>query len=277
MTALRSLAPADLAPLFGIPMFFIVGFLFFAARCALRGMPRTERMEKLARTRILPRLILEYGYWLLHLPVRGLVALGVSANQVTLLSLVFAGAGAVAVAQGRFLLGGWLVYISFIADALDGMVARATGTSSDRGEYFDAFVDRYADFVLFFGFMWYYRAEPLPLALAALGLVGSSVMGYARAKGEAVGIDPNVGWMQRHERAVIMGSFAVLSPVVALFVEPGAAHPRYHLMVLGLGLVALFTNLTAVWRARYVMVRMAAPPAPVEEAPPAIAPREEVA
>src|SRR5207248_251105 len=114
-------------------------------------------------------------------------------------------------ARGSFTLGGWLLFASHTADALDGMVARATGVSSNSGEFLDALVDRYSDFAIYLGTMWYFRDSPIPAALATAALVGSSVMGYARAKGEAVGIDPNVGWMARHERGVILGSLTVLS------------------------------------------------------------------
>jgi CDP-diacylglycerol--glycerol-3-phosphate 3-phosphatidyltransferase len=266
--ALYALPPSVVWPMVGIPAGFLLAFGIFCLQCLVRGMPRTPRMEKLARSKLVPRLVLEYGYWLLYLPVRLLLALGLSADQVTLISLGFACASAWYVAHGHFAIGGWLVYLSFIFDALDGMVARARGTSSDRGEYFDAFIDRYADFALFAGYAWYYRDEPLALGLTVAALVGSSVMGYARAKGEAVGIDPNVGWAARHERAAFLGTLTVFAPVAALWLEPGAAHPLYHLVVFALGVVALFSNLAAIQRAHYVMSRMRKPPPPKPEPEP---------
>ena len=102
--------------------------------------------------------------------------------------------------------------------------------------------------------MWYFRDQPVPLALAVSALIGSSVMGYARAKGEAVGIDPNVGWMARHERGVVLGCATVLAPIVSPY-----------LVWVGLGSIGLFTNITAIWRAVYVMNRMK-PAVPVVDA-----------
>ena len=81
-------------------------------------------------------------------------------------------------------------------------------------------------------------------------------MGYARAKGKAVGIDPNVGWMARHERGVVLGTLTVLTPIATPFFEPGVAHPRHYLVWLAAALIALFTNMTAIWRAQFVMSRM---------------------
>lgn len=254
--AFTSLPPSVLVQVLGPPAFFVAVFIAFGIRCALYGMPRSPRMEKLAASKLVPRYILEYGYWMLQLPVRSLVALHISPNAITFASLGLAGWSGVMFAEGRFGPGGWLLFASHTADALDGMVARATGVSSDRGEFLDALIDRYADFALYLGAMWYFRDQPIPLAFATLALVGSSVMGYAKAKGEAVGIDPNVGWMARHERGTIFGTFAVLSPIVSPFLEPGVAPPHHYLVWAALGMIALFTNITAIWRAQFVMSRM---------------------
>lgn len=258
MAAIGSLPPVVLVPLLGLPALFVGGLLVFLARCRLHGMPRSPRVDELAATRVVPRFILEYGYWFLQLPVRALVTLSVTPNEISMASLPLAAAAGLMFAEGRFGLGGWLLFASHTADALDGMVARATGASSDRGEFLDAVIDRYADFAIYLGAMWYYRDAPIPLTLATAALVGSSVMGYARAKGEAVGIDPNVGWMARHERGFVLGCSTVLSPIVAPFFEAGAARSRHYLVWGALGLIALFTNVTSLWRAHFVLTRMKA-------------------
>ncbi len=281
--AIRALPAAEIAGWVIVPILFIAGFLSFLVYCAVRGMPRSPRLDKISKNRLIPRIVLEYGYvCLLGLPVRGLVALGITADMVSYASLVLAVVGAAYFARGWFALGGWLFYLSFILDAMDGMVARARGTSSDRGEFLDALLDRYVDFAVSLGMMWYYRDEPLPLALAVAGMVGTSVMGYARAKGEACGIDPNVGFMQRHERAVFLGTCSCCSPFVAAITEPGAAHPHHWLVIFAMGVVALFSNVTAIWRSHYVMARMKRPaarrpdPSVVAAAPAALS-REEPA
>src|SRR5205823_1177320 len=114
----------------------------------------------------------------------------------------------------------------------------------------------YNDLITYAGFFYYYRNQPLPLALVALVIVGSTLTSYTRAKGEAVGIDPNVGYMQRHERAVWLGGCTVLAPITGAFIEPGAARPIYHLAVAGLLILAVLTNITAVWRALFVTRRL---------------------
>src|SRR5439155_12575424 len=135
----------------------------------------------------------------------------------------------------------------------DGIIARETNVSSISGEFLDATVDRYNDIIGFLGIMFYYRNDPIPLALATASLIGSTLVSYTRAKGEAVGVDPNVGWMQRHERAVYLGVSAVFAPIFAAFIEGNVAHPRFHLVWLAMAIMAFTTNVTAVWRARFVL------------------------
>jgi len=235
---------------------WVLSFIYFALRALVLGAPQTERIGRLSISPYLPRLVMEFGYWMFTLPILALVRLGVSANMVTAASALFTLLAAGFFAAGQFALGGWTLILAFSCDAWDGIIARKTGTSSPAGEFLDSSVDRYNDLIAFFGFMYYYRNDPLPLALAALAAVGSTVTSYARAKGESVGIDFNVGYMQRHERGAYLGASAVFAPLVTMWIEPGATPPRYHLVIFALGLLAVLTNLTAYMRIRYVFVRL---------------------
>jgi CDP-diacylglycerol--glycerol-3-phosphate 3-phosphatidyltransferase len=229
---------------------------FFLIRVALFGRPSTARIDKVSKSPYLPRIIMEYGYWCSSLPVDFCVAVGITPNMITLLSLVATIAAAVLFGRGHFLAGGWTLVFAFICDAWDGIVARRMGISSIAGEFFDATMDRYCDMIGFLGFMYYYRQDPIPLAIASLAMIGSTVTSYARAKGESVGVDPNVGYMQRHERAAYLTTSAILAPLVAAYTERGAAHPKYYLFLITLGIVALLTNITAIWRILFVMKRL---------------------
>lgn len=233
--------------------FWVVMFFVFLGITAVRGVPRTARIDRIARSPYLPRIVMEFGYWMIDAPARGLVRLGVTPNTITTLSLLFTAAAAVLYAGGRFAEGGWALITGFLCDAWDGIVARKTNRSSMAGEFYDATVDRYNDLFAFLGLMYYYRNDPLPLALASAAMIGSTLTSYTRAKGEAVGVDPNVGWMQRHERGVYLGLASALAPVVAWFTERDAAHPHFFSVVAVLALMAVTANVTAVWRARFVL------------------------
>lgn len=243
----------DLLPMLGLPLFWLGCFAIYCVRSLIFGTERSARIDKLAQSPWLPRFLMEFGYWMFRIPVRICIALGISANMITLGSLLATGVAAVAVGLGHFALGGWTLIFAFICDSWDGIVARATGTSSATGEFFDATIDRYSDLITFFGFMHYYRNDQGPLFLVLAALVGSTLVSYTRAKGEACGVDPNVGYMQRHERAVWLGVGTALAPILAAYVEPDAAHPLYYLPVGVMALLAVLTNITAIWRIRFVM------------------------
>jgi CDP-diacylglycerol--glycerol-3-phosphate 3-phosphatidyltransferase len=252
-TPLARMSWIDLVPLLGLPAFWITSFLIYLLRCALFGMERTPRIDQVTRTPWLPRIIMEFGYWMFRIPVRMCIALGITANMITVGSLVLTVIAAAAISQGHFAFGGWTLLFAFTCDSWDGIVARATGTVSVTGEFFDSTIDRYNDLITFFGFMYYYRNDRWPLLVVLTAMVGSTLVSYTRAKGVAVGVDPNVGYMQRHERAVWIGVATALAPILSAFIEGDTPHPVYHLVVVVLVLVAIMTNITAIWRIRYVM------------------------
>jgi phosphatidylinositol phosphate synthase len=248
----------DLVPLIGLPLFWVVCCVYFCVRSAMVGMPRTARIDKIAKSPYMPRIIMEFGYWMFTLPIKVLLWLRVTPNMLTIGSLIVTIAAAIGIGLGHFSVGGWTLFLAFTMDAWDGIIARETKMSSIGGEFLDATIDRYNDVIAYLGFMFYYRNDPIPLSLVTLTLIGSTLVSYTRAKGEAVGVDPNVGWMQRHERAVYIGISACIGPIVGAFIEGEVAHPRVHLVWLAMAIMAFTTNVTAVWRARYVLAGLRA-------------------
>ena len=142
---------------------------------------------------------------------------------------------------------------SFTCDALDGIVARATNQTTASGEFFDSTIDRYNDQIAFLGYLYYYRDNLLAFALCATALVGSTVVSYSRAKGDAVGINANVGYMQRHERGTYLGIATILAPILSAYLEPANRQPSYPLVILILGVLAVMTHVTALMRISVVM------------------------
>ncbi len=80
---LWSLPWAVKIPLFGLPAFWVVSFLVYLVRCALFGMERTPRIDKLFESPWLPRIVMEFGYWMFRIPVRLCIALGITPNMIT--------------------------------------------------------------------------------------------------------------------------------------------------------------------------------------------------
>ena len=219
---------------------------------AVVGRFEHERARKEPGSFFLGRFLIEFGYWCFSPLERAALALGVTPNQLTAASLACSVGGAAAFAVGRPAVGGGLVILCAILDALDGMVARTRGTASDAGELIDAAVDRYAEIATFAGIAAYYRNYPLGFWLAIASMGGALLVSYARAKGEISGIDARMGAMNRGERAMYVGIAGMLAPVLARVLERGAVHPVYHLLLATLLLVAVIANVTALRRFAYV-------------------------
>lgn len=132
---------------------------------------------------------------------------GLTADGLTGLGLVMAGACAVAIGNGALRAGVLLLLFTALPDALDGAVAKASGTASPRGAFFDSVADRVSDALLLGGVSWYLTAEHggqmgmLPLAV----LAASMLISYERAKAEALGYNARGGLMERAERTVALG------------------------------------------------------------------------
>jgi CDP-diacylglycerol--glycerol-3-phosphate 3-phosphatidyltransferase len=132
---------------------------------------------------------------------------GVTADAITVAGIVMAGAAAFAIGAGHLHLGLLLLILTGVPDALDGAVAKASGTSSTRGAFFDSVSDRFTDALLFGGVAWYLASnEPgrimmLPVALMAAAMLIS----YQRAKAESLGFSAKGGLMERAERFIALG------------------------------------------------------------------------
>jgi len=139
---------------------------------------------------------------------RLLVKLGVSPDIVTVIGTIGVCTGALAFyPRGEFLVG-TLVIVAFVfSDTLDGIMARLSGRSSMWGAYLDSTLDRVADAAIFGGLVLCYAGDgrtPYMAALALACLILGSVVSYARARAEGLGMTANVGIAERAERLVLV-------------------------------------------------------------------------
>ena len=137
---------------------------------------------------------------------------GVSADAVTITGIVMATIASVTIAVGYLQIGFLFLVLTGIPDALDGAVAKAAGTVSQRGAFFDSVSDRLTDALLFSGVAWYLAInEPdsriimLPVTVMCLAMMVS----YQRAKAESLGYEAKGGIMERAERFIVL-SFGLL-------------------------------------------------------------------
>jgi CDP-diacylglycerol---glycerol-3-phosphate 3-phosphatidyltransferase len=165
-----------------------------------------------------------------------LLARGVTPDAVTI-----AGTVAVVLAAlilyptGHLLAGSLVIGLLVLTDSLDGVMARRSGRSSAWGAFLDSTLDRFGDAAIFAGLvMWFTGAgDDRTTALLALAcLVLGSVVPYARARAEGLGMTAAVGIAERADRllAVLTATalvglglpLAVLTVVLALLAVASA-------------------------------------------------------
>ena len=91
-------------------------------------------------------------------------------DHLTLVGLVLAVVAAVTIGLGYLRLGLLFVVLAALPDLLDGALAKASDSASQRGAFFDSVADRVTDMLLFGGVAWYFIARrPRPASHAAGG------------------------------------------------------------------------------------------------------------
>lgn len=148
---------------------------------------------------------------------RACVKIGISADAITIigtcatviLSLTL-------LPTNHLVIGAILIAVVVIFDNLDGQIARLTGTACPWGAFLDSTLDRIADGAIFAGLLaWAYlhageATKPWLLVSLLAALVLGSVVPYARARAESIGVDAAVGIAERADRIVIIGLSTIL-------------------------------------------------------------------
>jgi CDP-diacylglycerol--glycerol-3-phosphate 3-phosphatidyltransferase len=114
-------------------------------------------------------------------------------------------------ASGHIRTAGWFLGLTALFDVLDGTVARRTGTSSTFGAFYDSTLDRVADGALLGGLVVFYAINErygnnYMLVITLLGLIGTFLTSYTRARAEGLGVDAKVGMLQRPERITLLSA-----------------------------------------------------------------------
>lgn len=184
---------------------------------------------------------------------RLLLRLGISPDVVTLVGTLGVSAGAlVFFPRGQLLIGVLVITVFVFSDTVDGIMARLSGRSSSWGAYLDSTLDRVGDAAVFGGLVLYYTNQEAEIGartaqvgeiLALTCLVLGSIVSYARARAEGLGMQANVGIAERADRLV---ATLVTAGFVGWFV------PEVVLLVV-LGLLAVASLVTVIQR--ILMVR----------------------
>jgi CDP-diacylglycerol--glycerol-3-phosphate 3-phosphatidyltransferase len=155
---------------------------------------------------------LKRGYVRIIDPVADwLVRRRVQPNTITTIGTVCSVLGGVIYGTGHIMTGGWFLGVTALFDVLDGTVARRTNRSSTFGAFYDSTLDRIADGVVLGGLAVFFAtrggtANVVMVVISILGIIGSFVTSYTRARAEALGFDAKVGVLQRPERVVLLSA-----------------------------------------------------------------------
>lgn len=151
---------------------------------------------------------------------------GIRPDTLTWGSLGLAALSAAACARGSFSWGGVLYLGAGVLDLLDGRVARASGTASARGAALDSIVDRVAEALVLGGLAWGAHSRAAA-SLCFAFLTASTIVSYARARGEGLGVSVRAGLMVRAPRLALLGVVMITEG----FIGSGASGPSWFLLV----------------------------------------------
>jgi len=198
-------------------------------------------MEKTADTETTKKTFTDYlrlwFKWVIDPLGKFFLWLGLTPNMVTMLGLLGNTVGAFFLARGEFLTGGILIAVMTPIDALDGTMARLRGEASDWGAYVDSVSDRYSELIIYGGLLYHYLLEGDVMGgmLTFGAAAGSVLVSYVKARAEGLGYEAKVGLLTRAER------YIVLAPSLV-----------FNFVYIGLGLLAIFANVTAIQRIWHV-------------------------
>jgi CDP-diacylglycerol--glycerol-3-phosphate 3-phosphatidyltransferase len=217
------------------------------------------------------RVKLQFGIYKIIDPfVKLLIKIGLTPNAVTVIgfilnigvAVVFV-VGAEKTNRGDLSYVGWagaLILFAGLFDMLDGQVARLGKMSSSFGALLDSVLDRYSELFMFLGICYYLIAQHYFISslFAFIGLIGSMMVSYTRARAESLGIECKGGLMQRPERIVLVGTTALATGIASMYIGgdyklyiPGIKYHVFETMTiftLPLTILAVLTNLTAFRR-----------------------------
>ena len=126
-------------------------------------------------------------------------------NAVTIIGTVGVAGGALGLFPiGELFPGAFTCTIFVLLDMLDGTLARIKGTSGTWGAFLDSTMDRFADAAIFGGItIWFMRTNHLLAVVSLFCLAAGLSVSYVKARAEGLGLNADVGLIERPERMII--------------------------------------------------------------------------
>lgn len=137
-------------------------------------------------------------------------------NSISFIALVLGLTAGILLALAQTLLAGVMIILCGFFDLLDGQVAVKTNKKSLFGAIFDSTLDRYSEFFIYLGIAYYFRHH-WALWLCFLTFFGSFMVSYTRARAEGLGIECQIGIMQRAERIGLLAIGSLFGSIFDVF------------------------------------------------------------
>ncbi len=176
-------------------------------------------------------------------------------NVLTITTLVVSALAGYFFHLGMIFVAGVLLLAGSTFDIFDGRVARAQGLNSPKGAFFDSCVDRYSEILIYMGLLSFFR-DTFFIYIVFLIVSCSMMVSYTKARAEGLGIDCEVGIMQRTERVVYLGvlsAFNFLGNIITFLLGFGN---KDYLLKLSVIILFLFSFYTSIQRMTHVMKKM---------------------
>ena len=137
--------------------------------------------------------------------VQGLARTPVTPNMITVAGTVGVSAAALWLLPiGELFPGAFIATCFVFTDMLDGQLARIKGNSGKYGAFLDSTMDRFADAAIFGGItIWFMRTNHLLAVVSLFCLAAGLSVSYVKARAEGLGLNADVGLIERPERMII--------------------------------------------------------------------------
>lgn len=153
---------------------------------------------------------------------------------------------------GLIFFAGVLLLAGSTFDIFDGRVARAQGLTSKHGAFFDSCMDRFSEAFIYLGLLSFFQGTFFSYVVFLI-LVSTMMVSYTRARAEGLSVDCEIGIMQRTERVVYLGIFAILNYFANILSTNYGFKSQDFLLKFALILILLFSSYTTFQRMVYVM------------------------
>jgi CDP-diacylglycerol---glycerol-3-phosphate 3-phosphatidyltransferase len=137
--------------------------------------------------------------------IQALARTPVTPNMITVAGTVGVCAAALSMFPiGETFPGAATATVFVFTDMLDGQLARIKGSSGKYGAFLDSTMDRFADASVFGGItIWFMRSDHLLAVVSLFCLACGLCVSYVKARAEGLGLNADVGLIERPERLLI--------------------------------------------------------------------------